>query len=63
MSEVKRFYEKISKNQTVYQEVRIWYKDAHHTDMRSIGFVHENNFMPNLFTLAKHNCILTLVSF
>lgn len=42
MSEVKCFYKKISKNRTVYQEVRIWYKDALTTQiLRSFGSVHE----------------------
>lgn len=46
MSEVKRFYEKISEKQTVYREVRIWYKDAHYTDTEKlcVWFVCQPNY-------------------
>lgn len=36
MLEVQRFYEKISKNPKVFQEVRIWYKDSHYADTEEL---------------------------
>lgn len=58
MSEVKRFYKKISKNQIVYQEVRILYKDTLTTHTEELWIC-----AWNLGISCQPHHILTLVSF